>query len=245
MTCARDAIAATDDIGKATSVTTVVTGRRDAGERTLKSGDPVFQNETITTDASGVGQFQFNDQTKLAIGPGSTVVLDDFIYDSSTSKGKVIIGLTAGALRFITGKADHNAYEIVTPTATIGVRGTVFDVYTKDDGEMAVAMIDGAIEVCPKAGACRLHNVVGKFLHMTPLGTFSLRDRWDGSFLAGVPFKLALPFLGDQKNLVPALRGKTTSIAKYVTVAGGDLGKAIKTPLTKLPKLKLPKLFGK
>ncbi len=157
----------------------------------------------------------------------------------------MVINLTAGALRFITGKADHHAYEIVTPTATIGVRGTVFDVYTKPDGEMAVAMIDGAIEVCPKVGLCRVHNVVGKFLHMTPLGGFSLRDKWDGSFLAGVPFKLALPFLGDQKNLVPALRGKTTSIAKYVTVAGNDLGKAIKTPLTKLPKFKFPKLFGK
>ena len=245
MTFAPDAIAATDDIGTAMSVTTVVTGKLDADERTLKSGDAVFQNETIVTDANGVGQFQFNDQTKLAIGPGSTVVLDNFVYDSNTSQGKVVINLTAGALRFITGKADHNAYEIVTPTATIGVRGTVFDVYTKTNGEMAVAMIDGAIEVCPKIGLCRVHNVVGKFLHMTPLGAFSLRDKWDGSFLAGVPFKLALPFLGDQKNLVPSLRGKTGSIAKYVTVAGTGIGKAIKTPLTKLPKLKLPKLFGK
>lgn len=244
-TVAHDAAAATDDIGTATAVTTVVTGRLDAGEKALATGDAVFQNETITTDANGVGQFQFNDQTKLAIGPDSTVVLDNFIYDSTTSQGKVVINLTAGALRFITGKADHNAYEIVTPTATIGVRGTVFDVYAKPDGEMAVAMIDGAIEVCPKAGLCRVHDVVGKFLHMTPLGAFSLRDKWDGSFLAGVPFKVALPFLADQKNLVPALRGQTTSIAKYVVTAGSDLGKVVKTPLTKLPKLKLPKLFGK
>ncbi|HVY21580.1 MAG TPA: FecR domain-containing protein [Bauldia sp.] len=244
-TLATHARAATEDIGTATAITTTVTGTRDASAATLKSGDAVFQNETITTDANGVGQFQFNDQTKLAIGPASTIVLDNFVYDSNTSEGKVVINLTAGALRFITGKADHNAYEIVTPTATIGVRGTVFDVYTKDDGEMAVAMIEGAIEVCPKVGACRLHNVVGKFLHMTPLGAFSLRDTWDGSFLTGVPFKLALPFLGDQKNLVPGLRGSTTSIRKYVTVAGNDIGKAIKTPLTKLPRIKLPKLFGK
>src|SRR6185295_15323341 len=138
-----------------------------------------------------------------------------------------------------------NAYEIVTPTATIGVRGTVFDVYAKDDGEMAVAMIDGAIEVCPKVGLCRVHDVVGKFLYMTPLGDFSLRDTWDGSFLKGVPFKVALPFLGDQKNLVPALRGKASTVGKYLTVAAGDLGKAVKTPLTKFPKLKFPKLFGK
>jgi hypothetical protein len=238
---AYDAAAATDNIGTATAITTAVTGTLDAGATTLKSGDAVFQNETITTDANGVGQFQFNDQTKLAIGPGSTIVLDNFVYDSNTSTGKVVINLTAGALRFITGKADHNAYEIVTPSATIGVRGTVFDVYAKGDGEMAVAMIDGAIEVCPKVGLCRVHDVVGKFLYMTPLGTFSLRDAWDGSFLKDVPFKLALPFLGDQNNLVPGLRGKSAAIRKYAAVAG----KVIKTPLTKLPKFKFPNLFGK
>jgi hypothetical protein len=151
----------------------------------------------------------------------------------------VVINLTAGALRFITGKADHHAYEINTPTATIGVRGTAFDVYTKDDGEMAVAMIDGAIEVCPKGGACRVHDVVGKFLHMTPLGVFDIRGRWDGSFLAGVPYGIALPFLADQRKLIPALRGKTEAIRRYASIVTDDAGKAIKTPLTKLPKLKL------
>jgi hypothetical protein len=236
---------ASDAIGVASSITTTVTGTTGTVATSLKTGDAVFRNETITTDANGIGQLQFNDQTKLAVGPGSTVVLDDFVYDSTTSQGKVVINLTAGALRFITGQADHQAYVINTPTATIGVRGTAFDIYTKDDGEMAVAMIDGAIEVCPKGGLCRVHDVVGKFLHMSPLGVFDIRDRWDGSFLAGVPYKIALPFLNDQGKLIPALRGKTTVIRKYASGLAGDVGKAIKTPLTKLPKfrLKLPNPF--
>jgi hypothetical protein len=242
---ASHADAATDSIGTATAITTTVTATSDTQTATLKTGDTVFQNETITTDANGIGQFQFNDQTKLAVGPGSTLVLDNFVYDSTTSEGKIVLDLTAGALRFMTGKADHQAYVINTPSATIGVRGTAFDIYTKDDGEMAVAMIDGEIEVCPKLGLCRVHNAIGKFLHMTPLGAFSIRDRWDGSFLVGVPYKIALPFLGDQGKLVPALRGKTSVIRKYASTVADDVGKAIKTPLTKLPKfkLKLPNPF--
>ena len=51
-----------------------------------------------------------------------------------------------------------------TPTATIGVRGTAFDVYVGDTGELAIAMINGAVEVCPHSGACRLHNIIGRFL---------------------------------------------------------------------------------
>ncbi|MCR4282605.1 MAG: FecR domain-containing protein, partial [Bauldia sp.] len=205
------ALAATD-IGKATSITTSVTDTMAA----LKTGDAIFQNQTIVTDASGVGQFEFRDKTRLAIGPGSIVVLDNFVYDSATSQGSVVINLTAGALRFVTGTANHDAYTIVTPAATIGVRGTVFDVYADRNGEMAIAMIDGAVEVCPRLRPCRSHNVVGRFLHMTPTGLFSLRDKWDGTFLAGVPFALALPFLNDQRTLLPSLRGKTATIRRYV-----------------------------
>lgn len=239
------AAADTADIGKATAITTNVTasGGGTAPAIVLKSGDAVFQNQTITTDENGVGQFQFRDETKLAVGPGSVIVLDNFIYESDTSKAKVVMHLTSGALRFITGKSNHDAYEIVTPTATIGVRGTAFDAYTKPNGELAIAMIDGSVEVCPRGSACRLHNVIGQFLHMTPAGFFSLRNTWDGSFLTGVPFKLALPFLSDQKLLVPALRGQTATIRRYVSATGKELGKVVKLPLTKLPKIKLPKFL--
>jgi hypothetical protein len=240
---ANGATANAADIGTATAITTAVTGTMNTAALILKSGDAVYQNEVITTDAEGVGQFEFRDETKLAVGPGSTVVLDNFVYDSDTSKAKVVINLTQGAFRFITGKSDHTAYEIVTPTATIGVRGTAFDVYTKDDGELAVAMINGAVEVCPRGGLCRVHNVVGEFLHMTPFGDFSLRKTWDGTFLKGVPFKIALPFLNDQNSLIPALRGSTSTVGRYLKAAGNDIGKVIKLPLTKFPKLKLPHLF--
>lgn len=233
------------DIGTATAITTNVTasGGGAAPAIVLKSGDAVFQNQIITTDENGIGQFTFRDETKLAIGPGSVIVLDNFVYESETSKAKVVIHLTAGALRFITGNSNHDAYEIVTPAATIGVRGTAFDAYTTENGELAIAMIDGAVEVCPTGSACRPHNVIGQFLHMTPQGLFSLRNTWDGTFLAGVPFKLALPFLSDQKSLVPSLRGKTATIRRYVSTTGKELGKVVKVPLTKLPKIKLPKFF--
>jgi ferric-dicitrate binding protein FerR (iron transport regulator) len=244
---ANSAHAATDttDIGTATSITTNVTasGGGAAPKIVLRSGDAVFQNQTISTDENGIGQFQFRDQTKLAVGPGSVIVLDNFVYESATSKAKVVMHLTSGALRFITGKSEHDAYEIVTPAATIGVRGTAFDAYTTPEGELAIAMINGAVEVCPRGGSCRLHNIIGQFLHMTPAGIFSLRNAWDGSFLTGVPFKLALPFMSDQKLLLPALRGQSATIRRYVSTTGKDLGKVVKLPLTKLPKIKLPKLF--
>jgi len=228
-----------DTIGTAAAITTVVTGKLPTQTTTLKTGDGVFQKETLVSDGSGIGQFEFRDGTKLALGPGSTLVLDDFVYASNTSQAKVVINLTAGALRFITGNASHDAYQINTPTATIAVRGTAFDVYAKPDGEMAVAMINGAIEVCPHHGACRVHDVIGKFLTMTTDGIFSLHDSWDGTFLRGIAFNTALPFISDQSPLVPALKGSTKVVASYLGTTGNAVRKAVKG----LGKIRLPNPF--
>jgi hypothetical protein len=241
-----DSALATTDIGHATSIKTSVTGTLDSQSIVLKTGDVVFANQTVATDAGGVGQFEFLDKTKLAIGPGSTIVLDDFVYNPKGSGSKVVIELTRGSFRFITGKADHAAYEIKTPTATIGVRGTAFDVYVGATGGLAIAMINGAVQVCPLRGACRLHNIIGRFLTMSGDGIFALHDTWDRTLFGGVALKAALPFIDNQNLLVPALRGQTKIVAGYLGGSATTATKAEKSltsPKLKLPSLKLPKLF--
>jgi hypothetical protein len=242
---------AATDIGKATAIKTSVTGTLDQRSIVLKTGDDIFANQTMTTDANGVGQFQFRDKTKLAIGPNSTVVLDKFVYNPKASGSKVVLDLARGSFRFITGRAKHDAYEIKTPTATIGVRGTAFDVYVANSGELAIAMINGAVEVCPLSGACRLHNVIGRFLTMSVNGIFSLHDTWDATVFKGIPLTTALPFIANQRLLAPALRGQTKIVARYVDSAATTVTKTLRTikppklkpPRLRLPKVKLPKLF--
>jgi hypothetical protein len=148
----------------------------------LKTGDAVSQNEVIVTDEMGIRRFELADETRLAIGAGATVVLDNFVYDSDSSGPTVAIHRTLGAMRLITGKSDHVAREIVTPRATVGVCGAVVDVFAKGDGEIAIALIEGAVDVCPTRGKRRVHHVVGKSLHTTSTGVFCLREKWNGTF---------------------------------------------------------------
>src|SRR5262249_31831524 len=46
------------------------------------------------------------------------------VYNPNRGNGAVVIDLTRGAYRFITGVQDPRNYEIKTPYATLGVRGT-------------------------------------------------------------------------------------------------------------------------
>jgi hypothetical protein len=210
--------AAQPDIGKATSITIWVTGTVER-TRALKDGDPVFANERIATDSTGIGQFEFRDATRLVVGPRSSVTLDRFVYDADRSKTKIAIELVRGAFRFISGRSPNSAYTISTTMATLGVRGTAFDLYVADSGALCLAALSGSVFVCPRGRTCRTHDAIGRYLIVTPDGTFWLLDRWDGALLGGVTFNAAMPFLSSQAQLQPAFRAREAVIARYRATA--------------------------
>ena len=90
-------------------------------------GDPVFTDEIVRTGVDSATKLVFRDSTNLALGPRSRVVLDRFVYDPSQPSEGLGVTLAKGLFRFTTGSLQKSAYTVTTPTAVIGVRGTVFD----------------------------------------------------------------------------------------------------------------------
>jgi ferric-dicitrate binding protein FerR (iron transport regulator) len=109
-------------IGVAAVVKNQVTG----GGAPLSSGSGVHANEVITTGHGSSAQLLFVDQTSLMVGAKSEVKLDRFVYDPSKGNGKVVMNAGKGVFRFVSGTQNSKSYQINTPVATIGVRGTVF-----------------------------------------------------------------------------------------------------------------------
>jgi hypothetical protein len=207
--------AAAGEIGTATVIAATVTGNAAGAARSLRSGDDVFEDELIETDRTGTGQFEFLDRTRLAVGPASAVKLDRFVYNGNRTAKSLAIELGRGAFRFFSGRSGRGAYRIRTVTATIGVRGTSFDLYVADSGALCIAMIDGGVDVCPRGRACRQHSLVGRYLILTPDSTFWLLDRWDGALLGGVSFATAMPFLASQTGLTARFRAPEALMARY------------------------------
>jgi len=138
-------------IGEATEVArnTLLDGQ--GARRPVQAGDPVAANNVISTDTQGRAAFRFVDETRLSVGPNSSVRLDKFVFEDGATRSSFVIRATKGLLRFSTGRGDHEAYRIQTPAATIGVRGTEFDV--KIEGEQVrVSVTDGEVVLCPNRG---------------------------------------------------------------------------------------------
>ena len=145
---------AQEQVGQATLIKTAVTGA--SGPLAIKS--PVYRDERITTSQSGLGEFTFRDGTKFAVGGNSSVVIDRFVFDDSNTFNQLTLNAARGSFRWISGKSKSEAYEIVTPAGTIGVRGTRLDIFVGPDGVTSVVLLEGAAQFCGANGCEELRR---------------------------------------------------------------------------------------
>lgn len=118
------------------------------GTAILMADEPVYSGDRINTGPIGEAQIRFRDETKLVVGPNSSLVIDAFVFNSDGTANKFTINALRGAFRFITGNSSKDAYTIVTPTSTIGVRGTQFDIAIEKQGTTRVVNFEGVTRIC-------------------------------------------------------------------------------------------------
>ena len=106
-------------------------------ERALASGDPINAADTVYTGPDSAASMVLRDGTVMVLGANSRMELKNFAFDATTYEGNVAVALMRGTMRMITGlvgKTRHDAVQVNTPTALIGIRGTDFIVEVDDDG---------------------------------------------------------------------------------------------------------------
>jgi hypothetical protein len=142
-------LASAQQIGATTVVKNDVSRLKGAQKNSLAAGDTVFRDEAVQTGADSLAKIVFLDQTNLSIGPNARIALNQYVYSEERPAGKVALNLLKGTYRFVTGDLDKKAYEIKTPVATIGVRGTVFDVWTTG-ARSVITLTEGEVRVCTR-----------------------------------------------------------------------------------------------
>jgi hypothetical protein len=193
---------ATEAVGEAVLIKTEVRG--EGGP--LQVNDPVHRDEAIKTSKDGLGQFLFRDGTKLAVGWGSTVVIDKFVFDDSKTVKKLTIKVAEGTFRWISGNSKSTAYSIVTPAGTIGVRGTAFDVNINRNGTTAVVLLSGMVNFCGADG-CKVLKHRCDFVVAKRNGAMTDTARVNRGVLKTLGNQRALPFLSGGQRLTGGLGG--------------------------------------
>ena len=191
--------------GTALGVRPEASAETAGANRVLEVGADIFIGDLVTTGRKGNVQIRFSDRTELVVGPNSSLVIEDYLLRDDGSAGKLAVNALAGSFRFVTGGAPKDRYLIRTPTGTVGVRGTAFDLNVVAD-HTSLLLIEGAVRMCNLAGQCvDVDEVceVGRF----DLGSADLlgsaqtfkgdtRTRMRGMF----------PYAADQSSLLGAFR---------------------------------------
>jgi len=106
----------------------------------VKEGDTVFVKDVVRTKSGASAELKFIDGTILKVAQRSRVDVSEYVAEET--KGKKIIGLPRGKVEAVVppttskplaGAATESRFEIHTPNAVAGVRGTDYIVFFEND----------------------------------------------------------------------------------------------------------------
>lgn len=109
--------------------------------RKLREGGTVYVGEQVRAASNSEAVLKTGDAGIVAVRPGAEFVAERFAAEGKSSD-RQILRLITGSLRVITGwigQLNRNEHRIVTPSATIGIRGTDHEPYVLP-AEMASAI---------------------------------------------------------------------------------------------------------
>jgi len=146
--------AAQEAIGAVSRIQGEASGTRGGATRALGLNASVFRNEIVSTGEGARLEITFTDNTRLTLGEKTKLTLNTYVFNPSAGRGSIRFAVV-GALRFLSGQVSKlrtTVVSIMTPVATIGIRGTDFFAGPIDNQALGVLLIEGAVIVSNPAG---------------------------------------------------------------------------------------------
>jgi len=140
--------------GKTIVAIGVVQAKDLAEIRALKRRSSIFQTDVVSTGNESNTQLRMVDGALLSLQEHTQLTVVEYQFNKVTNKGSVGLSLVEGGLRTITGllNGGEGNYNLQTPVASIGVRGTHYEAELID-GDLFLSVWDGIIDVNVTVGS--------------------------------------------------------------------------------------------
>ena len=129
---------------KAMTVEGRVSVLRNLREWAISAGDTIQVKETVVTGGDGHALFRVSDGSTFEVFPNAKVV-----FRNSPPNWKDLLDVLAGRVRIFVEQRNNkpNLNRVITPTAVISVRGTIFEVDVDGDETTLIEVEEGVVEV--------------------------------------------------------------------------------------------------
>lgn len=104
--------------------------KADGTVKVLSVKSAVEEGDTLIAEKDTYARIRFTDNSEITLRPGTQLKIDSFSFEEDKpEKDSAAFNLVKGGLRAVTGtlgKRSKERFGMNTPTATIGIRGTIF-----------------------------------------------------------------------------------------------------------------------
>ena len=178
---------------------------KDRVSRSLTAGDRVYLGDKLITGEDGFMRLHMVDDALLDLRCFSIMVIEE--YSLAGKNRRSIFNLLQGSIRKVTGgigKWADDVYELRTPVAGVGVRGTEYalrvfqskgcdgTVDTKDDG-LYLKVIKGIVDVHNNKTARKTEVVKGDTLYVKNAAAEPVKNVVEAGVLSPVVVEKKIP----------------------------------------------------
>lgn len=125
--------------------------------RELAKGDDVYGGDRIDTADNGRVQMRFTDGGLVSLMPNTTFSVEEYLHEGKAEEeASLVFGMLKGGLRTVTGtigKVQHDQYELKTPVATLGIRGTEYVAVLRPANTLRVHVGRGKVVITNDQGS--------------------------------------------------------------------------------------------
>ncbi len=103
--------------------------------RPLAVGAPLYSADIVESDKGAYAVLVFKDEGRISVEAASNFEISSYQFSDSATQNKTSYDLVKGGMRLLTGiiaSENKEAFVVNTPVATIGIRGTGFDVVYRE-----------------------------------------------------------------------------------------------------------------
>lgn len=157
----------------------LVVRKANGTTKALAIRSTVEAGDTVETARRTYARLKFTDGSEVTLKPNTQFKVEQYVYDQAKPKEDAgSFNLIKGGLRTITGQIGkrglQDSYRMKTPTATIGIRGTIYDAtYCTGDSCGAIkpglylAVTDGQVVITNSAGVqTTIPVVAGQYVYV-------------------------------------------------------------------------------
>lgn len=104
--------------------------KADGTIKVLSQKSTVEEGDTLISEKNTYARIKFTDHSEITLRPNTQLKIENFSFEEGKQeKDSASFNLVKGGLRAVTGaigKRSRERFGLNTPTATIGIRGTIF-----------------------------------------------------------------------------------------------------------------------